>query len=363
MSILAGWSSSAGWSGMAGWSAGAGWSGSGALAGWASTPGSDPVLSEALILSRAALVGPFREDQQISVPWPQPIDEPERLAWWDTAPRLQVCELEAVAGLSFTASRNDTLSLAFAGTRSQRIVKLIRPTEEIFEQQLSLVANYAELRGDRRSEVLTQTTPQVDFWGSIVGLQPYRNKWTLELVGICLSLASHVEMRFKHAFACPRPVVRSPQIQPMIPTPGHSSWPSGHATEAYAVATLLQALLPQGQKYREQLNRQAARIAVNRTVAGLHYPVDSAAARLLGTALAEFLIARCTGQEWHERGFNGPRFRKAREDAPLDFDPRVSMTDNTSNYYEYTDAPSTVPPSPLLEFMWKKAAAEWRTAR
>ena len=52
-----------------------------------------------------------------------------------------------------------------------------------------------------------------------------------------------VEMRLKHAFACPRPVEQSPQVQPLIPTPGHASWPSGHATEIYATVELLKMLL------------------------------------------------------------------------------------------------------------------------
>ncbi|MDP1742142.1 MAG: phosphatase PAP2 family protein [Polaromonas sp.] len=223
-----------------------------------------------------------------------------------------------------------------------------------------MVANYAELREDRGSEVLTQMVPQVPFWGSIIGLSAHRHKWTLELITLGLSLASHVEMRFKHAFACQRPVDLSPQVQPMIPTPGHASWPSGHATEAFMLSTVLQALLPHGDKYKEQLERQAARIAVNRTVAGLHYPVDSAVGRLLGTALADFFVARCTGKlKLHERSFNGPKFHGPK-DTVIDFDPRVSMTDNKSGYYEYAGAASAIAASPLLEFMWTKAAKEWQ---
>ena len=97
----------------------------------------------------------------------------------------------------------------------------------------------------------------------------------------------------------------------MIPTPGHGSWPSGHSTEAFAVATLLEAFMDQtrpgkndGQNSRTQLQRLAARIAVNRTVAGVHYPVDSAVGRLLGTSLGEFFVARATGGSVRLRGFD-----------------------------------------------------------
>ena len=126
------------------------------------------------------------------------------------------------------------------------------------------------------------------------------------------------------------------------------------------VSTVLQALLPHGAKYQEQLERQAARIAVNRTVAGLHYPVDSAAGRLLGTALADFFIARCGGNgSLHERAFNGPKFHGSR-DSVIDFDPRVSMTDNQSGYYEYLAPTGHIAVSPLLAYMWSRAAKEWQ---
>ena len=243
--------------------------------------------------------------------------------------------------------------------KDMALTRLVRPTEKIFKQQLDLVANYSELRDDRGAEVLAQVNGGGAFFSSVIGLTAHRHKYTAELLDLAKSLATHVEMRFKHAFACQRPVELSPQIQPMIPTPGHASWPSGHATEAYLTCALLQSLLPHGTKYREQLERLAARIAVNRTVAGLHYPVDSAVGRLLGTALSDFMVARCTGGKLHERGFDGRKFHGT-QGTVIDFDPRVSMTDNQSGYYELFSGSATVAASALLQFMWTKAAAEWK---
>jgi hypothetical protein len=278
---------------------------------------------------------------------------------------MAVCELEMLSGLRFDVNQGKAaVTLGFVNLdkkplKDLTLARLIRPNEKIFSQQLDLVANYAELRQDRGAEVLAQMNGGGPFWASIVGLTTHRHKYTLELLDLAMSLATHVEMRFKHAFACTRPVDLSPQIQPMIPTPGHASWPSGHATEAYTTCAVLQALIPHGDKYREQLERLAARIAVNRTVAGVHYPVDSAVGRLLGTSLADFLVARCTGQKVHERGFNGPKFEGPKNQV-LDFDPRVSMIDNKSGYYEYGSTASAIAASPLLEFMWTKAAKEWQ---
>ncbi|MGH6627335.1 MAG: phosphatase PAP2 family protein [Burkholderiaceae bacterium] len=300
---------------------------------------------------------------------PTPVDQPQRLEYWDSGPRLGACVLELVSGLHFAVTDPDAaVALGFVDVTRQplediSLVKLVRPTTAIFNRQVDLVANYAELREDRGSEILTQMQPQGPFWGSIIGLQPHRHKWTLELVTLALLMTSDIEMRFKHAFACPRPMELSPQIQPMIATPGHASWPSGHATEAFAVATVVEALLQSangtGARYREQLQRQAARIAVNRTVAGLHYPVDSAVGRLLGTALGEFFVARCVGASLQERSFDGPRFT-GRDGAALDFDLRVSMDDNRSGYYQRKADKETLAASPLMAFMWSKAAKEWQ---
>jgi membrane-associated phospholipid phosphatase len=203
----------------------------------------------------------------------------------------------------------------------------------------------------------------VPFWASIIGMQPYRQPWTQALAALALSMTVDVEMRLKHAFCCPRPGTLSPQIQPMVQVPGHASWPSGHATETFMIATVLQELLQhsthKGAKYHEQLQRFAARVAVNRTVAGLHYPVDSAAGRMLGTALGQFFVARCRGDEVTEWGFDGRKFH-GRHQAPVDFDLRVSMTDGASGYYSCQPAAWRVSQAPLLGWVWKQAAAEWK---
>ena len=69
----------------------------------------------------------------------------------------------------------------------------------------------------------------------------------------------------------------------------------------------------------EQLERQAARIATNRVIAGVHFPVDSMAGRMLGVALGEYFVGRCAGGQ----KFMGRKFTAAGIDsAPTtDFNP------------------------------------------
>ena len=87
-------------------------------------------------------------------------------------------------------------------------------------------------------------------------------------------------------------------MQPIILTPGHATLPSGHATEAFATALVLRELLRESgspyddASYGRQFFRLAARMAINRTVAGVHFPIDSVAGAMLGLTLGNYFLAR-----------------------------------------------------------------------
>ena len=82
------------------------------------------------------------------------------------------------------------------------------------------------------------------------------------------------------------------RIQPMVATPGHSSYPAGHATQGEMLKLVLASLLGLSSTSETygQLDRLAARIAENRVVAGLHYPVDNEQGRILGAWLAWYFL-------------------------------------------------------------------------
>jgi membrane-associated phospholipid phosphatase len=328
--------------------------------------------ADALILNRAAIVGPFK-GAVLHVTEPG-FDQPANLALWADGPRHEACFSQLVEGLLFkTRSGPKDATLEFANLQASTIqrkplVRLRAPTQAQFKKQLDLVAAYADLRADRAAEIVAQMTPPIAFWSAVAGLTAHRHKKTLQLIDLVFSLAVLVEMRFKQIFAIVRPVQFSPQIQPMIETPGHGSWPSGHATEAFAVAVLLEALMdaapgsgnpPNGSLCHEQLQRLAARIATNRVVAGVHYPVDSAVGRLLGTALAEFLVARATGTRLHERGFDGRLFEGADGQA-LDFSLHQSMDQTHGSAYTRSAGTVSVGTAPLLNWLWEEALKEWK---
>ena len=68
--------------------------------------------------------------------------------------------------------------------------------------------------------------------------------------------------------------------------PGHSSYPSGHATTAYTWAYYLGTHFP---AQKQKLLDAARQVAENREIAGVHFRSDSDAGEKLGKAMAERL--------------------------------------------------------------------------
>jgi len=318
--------------------------------------GGSVLMTDALIRHRDGIVGPW-QGANLPVRMPR-VEDREQLWRWESWCRGCVFDFELASELRFTKPAADTVRLS---DRRGEIVSLTRPPLATFRKQLDHVEKYADLREDRASEILAQIGMQTDFWGLIAYLHPTRTAKTLEVLLTALRLTILVEMRIKHALACPRPLEYSSQIQPMILTPGHGSLPSGHSTQAYLIAEVYWALLPPARKnplLREQLMRQAARVAINRTVAGVHFPVDSAAGRVLGTTLAEHFISRATRSKFTPRRFKGRAFDRASDFNPADAIRRSASGRPPAYVQLLRDAAAA--PCETLAWLWAEARKEWR---
>jgi hypothetical protein len=213
-------------------------------------------------------------------------------------------------------------------------------------------------------------SPQYAFWNSVVPIYPDRHRYTLELIGMVLRLAKYAEMQFKNALCVRRPDEYSPQIQPILQTPPHGSMPSGHSTEAHAVARVLSRLILNAAgttvasrlRLHQQLMRQAARIAINRTVAGLHYPVDSMAGQALGLAVGDYFVARAKGggmvDFWTFDGtaYPGDQDFTGGEIYDVAQDDRIFPV---AGYLAKGNAQFSVDAAPKLKWLWDLAAREW----
>jgi len=112
-----------------------------------------------------------------------------------------------------------------------------------------------------------------------------------------------------------------------------------------------------------QLDRQAARIASNRVVAGVHFPIDSIAGRMLGVALAEYFVGCCMPSTAPKK-FMTRRFDASKIDAapttefnPFDTKQRLDQAPGVAIYSAVQG--SNIPHSPLMRHAWHKARAEW----
>jgi len=182
------------------------------------------------------------------------------------------------------------------------VLRISAPTSaDLAGAQLDWVRFAAAQRFDRLDEITVQLSDLISAFTALANMNPTRSRYVIEFLNVALSVCAAVEHQVKHALNVPRPVAFSATIQPMIQTPNHGSYPSGHATEAFFVAHLMTELYaqqftgPDGpanaiDDFRHRARRLAQRIAHNRTVAGVHFPVDSAAGCMLGDTLAKLVL-------------------------------------------------------------------------
>jgi hypothetical protein len=107
---------------------------------------------------------------------------------------------------------------------------------------------------------------------------------------------------------------------------------------------------------------QAARIAINRTVAGLHFPVDSAAGTVLGLTLGNYFMSRCKeGGSYQPWTFDGSEYPPDRDFYRNDFFDTGSQMVGESvasavKGHDFVAASH----SELLKWLWNKAKGEWK---
>ncbi|GGF62170.1 hypothetical protein GCM10011402_12730 [Paracoccus acridae] len=328
------------------------------------------LLSAALLRTRDAIVG-----TEIITPSPE---QPSNLDLAARLPRLAreyrnaVLMSELLEDLAFETeddappgktARAMTVSRRKTGATLEYLplVRIARPDVADFSQAAPLVAAYAELRGDRLAEITVQQQYLIPFLASILPIDPVRNLALAEMLEVGLDLVTPVVMRVKLALGCPRPNQFSNRIQPIIPEPAHPALPSGHATQIFTLATML-ALLENpaaGVKADSQIYRLACRIAINRTVAGVHFPADSAAGAVLGIQLGRYLMARGLKTNVGSAEFDGRQFREAA--GPRDFhyailDRMVTGQDSATDFKNDATAPR---PAPLWRSLCQRAQQEW----
>ncbi|WP_245840978.1 phosphatase PAP2 family protein [Puniceibacterium sediminis] len=243
--------------------------------------------------------------------WPGANRTPAQQSAWDTfrklaeGPRdavlIQTLSTQFAVSLASSAHANDTASITVQG---QTLATLHKPTTAFLkDHQIDYMRAAADLQSDRLEEITVQTGQLLPFFGMVSYLSGDATKWTLRMADTMLSLCKLIEMPVKMGLDVARPIALSSAVQPVIQTPGHPSFPSGHATESFVLATLFSRLFydvpfdpAMAVETQNEVMRYAARIATNRTVAGVHYPTDSMAGAIAGMTMAEGLINLLDGK-------------------------------------------------------------------
>ncbi|MFG5379729.1 phosphatase PAP2 family protein [Yoonia sp. R2-816] len=207
----------------------------------------------------------------------------------------------------------------------------------------------------------------LSYFGALCYLDEGRRKYTLMMLDIARRIAIHVERQMKYYCRAPRPIDFAAEVQPVIQTPDHSSYPSGHAMESFAIATVFQRLST-GQGSCEGIAsgglpfKLAHRIASNRTVAGVHFPIDSQAGAWVGCYVGDLVCQFATGGILHCGDMPAANFiLNGRGEVTTDHEGRTMTPDFLlSNMPALAvDRDVEIEKCAVASALWSKACAEW----
>ena len=126
----------------------------------------------------------------------------------------------------------------------------------------------------------------------------WRRPWLLVLLLASDFVADGLSLALRQAIGRDRPPLVYPEPKPLVSLPDTGAFPSGHASSAFACATVLAWASP---RLRIPVFVLAAAIAWSRVYVGVHWPLDVLGGAVLGVLVATALLKLVT---------NPPRLRR-----------------------------------------------------
>ena len=276
---------------------------------WGFSPAGTPTAAmvRTLALSQDSVLSMVTKKVASYVP-PTSMDDSSSYRLWafDVRMSLLVCEFLSRVSVTIDHEHRTAAVNCDMGGSVSPLITLAAPTvAEINLGEKGLKSTQDKHPADSANiDALVAQNEGIDsFMLRCVGADPKLNEGRYELARAVSILVNLVCLRLKHAFAVKRPSELDTGIVPMLPVPGHGSFPGGHANMASALAVVV-AAVTEGKPYVE-LKALAAEIALNRVRAGLHYQLDSDAGHELGEKLGAYLVATLIA----DAGRSNPRER------------------------------------------------------
>lgn len=160
------------------------------------------------------------------------------------------------------------------------------------------LAQLLTMQGDperkaRAGMIIQEADSITDDFAQILLYSKERHVHTSRVFSSAVMIGSAVVMYYKNKYKRPRPAMLEPRLRPLVPAPGHASYPSGHSTQMHLVAAALGEITGAPADVKAQLVEIADRVAVNREWGGVHYSSDSEAGRRLAQTMYPRFKAAC----------------------------------------------------------------------
>lgn len=224
--------------------------------------------------------------------------------------------------------------IAAAQTARSGYTPLLSPPDYVGSSFMAEIEEILQLQADperevRRDEILAEIddiyTPFLDEMTDVSGAPGS----VLRLMNLMDMAGYVIGYYFKQQFNRPRPHIADARVDPMIPVPSHSAYPSAHSVQTHLLAHALSELYTEAAANVAEFFDIAERISINREYAGVHYRSDTEAGKLIAQVSFPFLrvlfdpvftdaIAEIGADEFANCRFVGalPTDRRAAEPMP-----------------------------------------------
>ncbi|MCJ2016902.1 phosphatase PAP2 family protein [Methylobacterium sp. E-065] len=161
--------------------------------------------------------------------------------------------------------------------------------DDMIEELEMLIAFARDKRASRTQEILDQDPGPPPYFAHMLMLSGSSHPNTLRLIDMADRVGLMIAMYFKAIFNRARPQQVFPALLPLVNSPPHPSFPSGHSLESHMIALALTDVTPAD---GPALISLANRIGENREIAGVHWPSDTNAGRSIAQQ-AYPLLSQC----------------------------------------------------------------------